>query len=201
MNRGCTAPAHEVRTGQIRSWCWGEGLGGALWARLTHCCPGCSERLSCYHHHRDLRGPRGLEHSHRRCGTFPVGSSWVEAWGTGPWERQVGRWGPCGGRGSAGRLCPTGRPEGPPGPISVGVCVGGSTRASSLWLEVRGLGSGWDFHSLSLSFHPRRHVRLLARAQGRRPTGRGHPGVPPGADGDHEGPAAASPGPSPAAPR
>lgn len=106
MNRGCIARAHEVGAGTDPELVLGQGAGWCLWARLTHCCPGCSERLSRYHHHRDLRGPRGLEHGHWRCGAFPVGSSWVEAWGTGPGERQVGRWGPCGGRGSTGRLRP-----------------------------------------------------------------------------------------------
>lgn len=133
-----------------------------------------------------------------------MGFSWVGVWGGGPWERQAAHGGVLveGGAVLRGCLLPA-DPRPRLGQLSGWGQGGVSSRqvlappvARSLWW-----GPVRDFRSLSLSFPPRRHICLLARAQGRWPAGRGHPGVSPGAGGDHEGPAAAGPGPSPTAPR
>lgn len=94
----------------------------------------------------------------------------------------------------SGELCPGLRLDlcaRDPGPLAA-LCP-------CLWQEARRACSVGS--SCSLSVPHRRHLLLLARAQGRGSAGRGHTGVPPGADGDHERPAAAGPGPPPTAPR
>lgn len=187
--------------GQTRSWCWGKGLGGAygrgsptVVLAAVNGSPATITIETC-------EDPGDWSMAIGGAGPF----LWAPpGWRPGARAPGRGRWAGGvlaeGGAVLGGCVLLPADPRARLGPAQL-VCVAGAAGVSSLWLEVRRLGSRRDFHSLSLSFHPRRHVCLLARAQGRRPTGRGHPGVPPGADGDHEGPAAASPGPSPAAPR